>query len=116
MDFFVKLFKLPELRNRFLFTLFLIIIYRLGSHIPISGIDIVRLQSELFSQRGFLGFVNLFSGGGLSRFSLFALGILPYINSSILIQFLTPLPLFTLVVPVVCSPIVFTTELLGMSL
>jgi len=89
MDSFIKLFKLPELRKRFLFTLFVVVIYRLGSHIPIAGIDVARLQADLFSQGGFLDFVNLFSGGGLARFSVFALGILPYINASIIMQMLT---------------------------
>ncbi len=89
MDSFIKIFKLPELRSRLLFTLLLVVVYRLGSHIPISGIDVVRLQADMFSQGGFLDFVNLFSGGGLARFSIFALGILPYINASIIMQMLT---------------------------
>ena len=89
MDSFLKLFTLKELRNRFLFTLFIVIIYRLGSHIPIAGIDVARLQADFFSQGGLLDFFNLFSGGALSRFSLFALGILPFINASIIMQMLT---------------------------
>lgn len=89
MDSFLKLFTLKELRDRFLFTLFIVIIYRLGSHIPIAGIDVARLQADFFSQGGLLDFFNLFSGGALSRFSLFALGILPFINASIIMQMLT---------------------------
>jgi preprotein translocase subunit SecY len=74
-----------DLRQKIFFTLFLLLIYRLGSHIPISGIDVNSLQA-LFSKGGVLGFFNLFSGGNLSRFSLFGLGILPYINASIIMQ------------------------------
>lgn len=80
--------KIPELKNRILFTVALLGIYRLGSHIPISGVDLEALQS-LFNQGGILGFFNLFSGGALARFSVFALGILPFINASIIIQLLT---------------------------
>ena len=76
------------LKNKILFTLFILFIYRFGSFVPISGIDLFKLSS-LFDQSGLLGFFNLFSGGGLSRFSLFSLGILPYINASIIMQLLT---------------------------
>jgi preprotein translocase subunit SecY len=85
---FSGVFKIAELRKRIVFTLCIIIIYRLGSHIPISGIDVDAL-GRLFDQGGVLGFFNLFSGGGLSRFSLFALGILPFINASIMMQLVT---------------------------
>lgn len=88
MTSFFSVFKLPDLRVRILFTLFIIFIYRLGTHIPISGIDLNSLE-RLFNQGGILGFFNLFSGGGLSRFSIFALGVLPYINASIIMQLLT---------------------------
>lgn len=84
----LSIFKLPDLRGKILFTLFIVFVFRVGTHIPISGIDLVALE-RLFSQGGVLGFFNLFSGGGLSRFSLFALGILPYINASIIVQLLT---------------------------
>jgi len=66
----------------------MVAIYRLGSHIPISGVNIDALKN-LFSQGGLLGFVDLFSGGALGRFSVFALGILPFINASIIMQMLT---------------------------
>ena len=82
------IFKLKELRNKILFVVFIIFIYRLGSHIPIPGVNLNALE-EIFSNNSILGFFNLFSGGGLKRFSVFALGILPYINASIIMQLLT---------------------------
>ena len=80
--------RLPDLRIKIGFTLLVLAVYRLGSHIPIAGIDTQQL-SALFQGSGVLGFINLFSGGGLSRFSILALGILPYINASIIMQLLT---------------------------
>lgn len=80
-------FQSPELLTRLGIALAIVALYRFGSHIPISGIDTNAVLS-VFSQGGVLGFVNLFSGGGLSRFSIFSLGILPYINASIIIQLL----------------------------
>ncbi len=88
MNYFFSIFRLQDLRKKVFFTLFIVFLYRLGTHIPISGIDLASLE-RLFSQGGVLGFFNLFSGGGLSRFSVFALGVLPYINASIIIQLLT---------------------------
>jgi len=88
MSTFSHIFAIPELRKKIVYTLFIVIVYRLGSHIPISGVDLEAI-SNLFNQNGILGFFNLFSGGGLSRFSIFALGILPYINASIIMQLLT---------------------------
>jgi len=89
---FVNAFKIPDLRNKILFTLFVIGIYRLGSHIPLPGIDFAQVQ-ELQRQAeqggGIFGLINLFSGGGLTRFAVFALGIMPYITSSIIMQLLT---------------------------
>ena len=87
MDLLKNIFFNESLRKKILFTLGVIVVYRIGAHIPIAGIDIDALK-QLF-QGGVLGFVNLFSGGGLSRFSIFALGILPYINASIIMQLLT---------------------------
>jgi preprotein translocase subunit SecY len=84
----LSLFKSKELRKKIFFTLALVCLYRFGSHIPLPGIDLESIKA-LFSQGGVLGFFNLFSGGGLSRFSVFALGILPYINASIIVQLLT---------------------------
>jgi preprotein translocase subunit SecY len=79
--------KIPELRNRILFTLGMILVFRIGTHIPTPGVDAKLLiqnlpSSELFS------FLNMFSGGALRRFSVFALGIAPYINASIIMQLL----------------------------
>jgi preprotein translocase subunit SecY len=84
----ITIFKIPEIRKKILFTLAIIVVYRLGSHIPIPGVDLDALD-KLFNQGGVLGFFNLFSGGGLRRFSVFALGILPYINASIIMQLMT---------------------------
>lgn len=81
-------FKVSGLRNRILFTLGMFIIYRFGAHIPMPGVDADRM-SQLISQGGVLGFLDLFSGGALARFSILALGIAPYINSSIIMQLLT---------------------------
>ncbi|HOD41370.1 MAG: preprotein translocase subunit SecY [bacterium ADurb.Bin243] len=82
-------FKIGELRSRILFTLAMIAVYRLGSHIPTPGIDSAAL-AHYFGQQGggILGFLDMFSGGALKRFSIFALGIAPYINASIIMQLL----------------------------
>ena len=82
------IFSIPDLRRKIIYTLLVVLLYRLGSYIPISGIDLNKL-SNLFNQGRCIWFFNLFSGGGLSRFSLFALGILPYINASIIMQLFT---------------------------
>jgi preprotein translocase subunit SecY len=85
-----NVFKVTDLRNKVLFTLFLVVLYRLGSHIPVPGVDysaIRQLQSRA-EQQGTLGFLNLFSGGALTQFAIFALGIMPYITASIIIQIL----------------------------
>lgn len=79
------LWVIPELRQRFLFTLAMIFVVRLGTHVTLPGVDIGAMTRN-FSGDGLLGFVDLFSGGALSRFSIFALGILPYINASIIMQ------------------------------
>lgn len=78
---------LSELRNRLLFVLIGIIVYRLGAYIPVPGLDPTRLAA-LFSQHGggILGVFNMFSGGALSRMTIFALGVMPYISASIIIQ------------------------------
>jgi preprotein translocase subunit SecY len=88
---FVNAFKVPDLRNKILFTLFIIAMYRLGSHVPVPVVDINILQDALQNQgRGsFLDFINLFSGGALTRMAVFGLGIMPYITSSIIMQLLT---------------------------
>jgi preprotein translocase subunit SecY len=82
--------KFGDLKRRLLFLLGALIVYRIGAHIPVPGIDPTRL-AELFQgqQGGILGIFNLFSGGALSRFTIFALGIMPYISASIIMQLLT---------------------------
>ncbi len=85
MDFVKQILESKELKSRLFFTVLIVLIYRIGSHIPIPGVDIERLNS-LFDGNGVLGFFNLFSGGSFRRFSIFALGILPYINASIITQ------------------------------
>jgi len=82
--------KFGDLKRRLLFLLGALIVYRIGAHIPVPGIDPVQLQ-ELFKAQegGILGMFNMFSGGALSRFTIFALGIMPYISASIIMQLLT---------------------------
>jgi preprotein translocase subunit SecY len=88
---FVNSFKVPDLRNKIFFTLFIIAMYRLGSHVPVPVVDIDLLQDRLQAegQTGFLSFIDLFSGGALTRMAVFGLGIMPYITSSIIMQLLT---------------------------
>src|SRR5580700_9610740 len=85
-----NMFKVAELRNKILFTVLIIAIYRFGAHIPVPGIDFSAVQqlTAAASKGGVLGFLNLFSGGALTRFAIFGLGIMPYITSSIIIQLL----------------------------
>jgi preprotein translocase subunit SecY len=89
-DSFGNIFKVPELKKRVLYTLVILAVYRIGAHIPTPGIDSVALQ-EIFSrvQTTILGFFDMFSGGALSRLTIFALGIMPYISASIILQLLT---------------------------
>jgi len=79
-----------DLRNRILFTIALLIVYRLGTYVPLSGIDPLALKEVMASsQKGLLGMFNMFSGGAVTRMAIFALGIMPYISSSIIVQLLT---------------------------
>lgn len=80
--------KIPEIRKKMIFTLIVVLIMRLGNHIPVPGID-PSVISDTIAQYDVLGFLNIMTGGGFGRFSLFALGISPYINASIIIQLLT---------------------------
>ncbi|HEC93586.1 MAG TPA: preprotein translocase subunit SecY, partial [Candidatus Atribacteria bacterium] len=82
-----NLFKIPDLKKRLIFTVSMVIVVRLGSHLPLPGID-TEAMANLFAQGGILGFFDLFAGGALSRFSIFALGIMPYINASIIMSLL----------------------------
>jgi len=82
--------KFGDLKRRLIFLLGALIVYRIGAHIPVPGIDPVALADLFKSQKGgILGVFNLFSGGALSRFTIFALGIMPYISASIIMQLLT---------------------------
>nr|CAX84051.1 Preprotein translocase SecY family protein [uncultured bacterium] len=82
--------RIPELRKRLLFTLGMLIVYRIGAHVPTPGIDPKALAAFFDQQQGtLLGMFNMFSGGALSRLTVFALGIMPYISSSIILQLMT---------------------------
>ncbi len=83
-------FRSPELRKKLLFTAFILAVYRFGSYVPVPGINLDALQAAL-DQRGsrLLDFLNLFAGGALTRFAVFALGIMPYITASIILQLMT---------------------------
>ncbi len=93
MKFFeavANIFRIPDLRKRIFFTLGLLAVYRLGGHIPTPGIDANRLQEFFQQNQGTLfGFIDLFSGGMFRRLTIFALGIMPYITASIILQLLT---------------------------
>ncbi|MCU0640578.1 MAG: preprotein translocase subunit SecY [Candidatus Margulisbacteria bacterium] len=79
--------NIADLRKKMLFTLGMIILFRLGGHIPVAGIDLLKME-RLFTQGNILNFLDLFTGGALMRFSVFAMGIVPYINASIIMQLL----------------------------
>ncbi len=82
--------KFGDLRRRLMFLLLALVVYRVGAHIPVPGIDPVQLQALFKDQQGgILSLFNMFSGGALSRFTVFALGIMPYISASIIMQLLT---------------------------
>jgi preprotein translocase subunit SecY len=85
---FLNAFRVPDLRAKILFTLLMIAVFRLGSYIPVPVVDIGILQREA-GAGGFLNIINLFSGGALTRLSIFSLGIMPYITSSIIMQLMT---------------------------
>ena len=90
LDKLANIFRVPDLRRRVLFTLGLLAVYRIGGHIPTPGINGDRLAQFFEQNRGtMLGFVDLFSGGNLRRLTIFALGIMPYITASIILQLLT---------------------------
>ena len=83
-------FRIHDLRNKILFTLFIFAIYRLGAQIPVPGVDLdaIRTFADQAEDSGFIGLLNLFSGGALTQMSIFALGIMPYITASIIMQLL----------------------------
>ena len=86
----VNAWKIPDLRTKLIFTAAMVAIYRFGSYVPVPGIDLDALR-KFFEQggAGVIGFLDLFSGGALARVALFALGIMPYITASIIMQLLT---------------------------
>jgi preprotein translocase subunit SecY len=81
--------KYGDLRRRLVFLLLALVVYRIGAHIPVPGIDPEQLKQLFSGQQGILNLFNMFSGGALSRFTVFALGIMPYISASIIIQLMT---------------------------
>ena len=85
---FFNIFRIPELRNKILFTLLMIAIYRIGIFISVPGVNMKSLEA-LMGQGTLLNMFDLFAGGGLRSFSIFAMGVIPYINASIIIQLLT---------------------------
>ena len=89
-DKLANIFRIPDLRKRILFTLGLLAVYRLGGHIPTPGVNADKLQQYFEANRGsFLGLADMFTGGQLRRLTIFALGIMPYITASIILQLLT---------------------------
>lgn len=87
---FSNIFRVKELRNKILFILALLVVYRLAANIPLPGVDVLALK-RLFEENAFLGLLNIFSGGGLSNISIVLLGVAPYITASIIMQLLTTL-------------------------
>jgi len=87
---FQNIFKIPELKKRVLMTLAFLIVYRIGVHVPVPGIDSIALASFFAKAKGtLLGLFDMFSGGAFEKLSVFALGIMPYISASIILQLLT---------------------------
>jgi len=85
----MDIWTLPDLRRRILFTLGILVVFRLITHVPLPGVDIAKLQ-EFFGQNLLFGMLDLFSGGAMERFSVGALGVYPYITASIIMQLLVP--------------------------
>ncbi|MBN1626239.1 MAG: preprotein translocase subunit SecY, partial [Deltaproteobacteria bacterium] len=82
--------KIPELKKRIIFTLLMLLVYRLGCHIPTPGIDASALEAFFTEQQGgLLGLFNMFSGNALKRMSVMALGIMPYISASIILELMS---------------------------
>lgn len=89
---FARAFRTPDLRKKLLFTLAIIVVYRVGTHVPIPGVNYTAVQTcvdEASGNQGLFGLVNMFSGGALLQITIFALGIMPYITASIILQLLT---------------------------
>jgi len=89
MEIVRNIYNIPELRKRIVFTFLMLVVYRVGAHIPTPGIDLQALGSFFDAARGtMLGFFDMFSGGALRRLTIFALGIMPYINAAIILELL----------------------------
>lgn len=88
LDIIIRAFRTPELRGKVLFTLAILVIFRIFAHIPVPGVDLLKLRS-FFAQNQLLALLDIFSGGTLANFSVMALGLNPYINASIIMQLLT---------------------------
>ena len=89
---FARAFKTPDLRKKLLFTLGIMVLFRLGQHVPVPGIDyknVKHVHGQAKGHSGLFGLVNMFSGGALLQLTIFALGIMPYITASIILQLLT---------------------------
>ncbi|MGW9432216.1 preprotein translocase subunit SecY, partial [Streptomyces decoyicus] len=89
---FARAFKTPDLRKKLLFTLGIIVLYRIGVHIPVPGVKYANVEfcmERPHADSGLFGLVNMFSGGALLQVTIFALGIMPYITASIILQLLT---------------------------
>jgi len=89
LEAFLNSISIDEVRNKLLLTVGLVAVYRLGSHIVIPGADPVAIQ-QMAGESGWLQLADMFSGGAFSNFAIFALGIMPYISASIIMQLLTP--------------------------
>ena len=88
VDTLKNMFKVPEIRTRFIFTLFIIVVFRLGAQIPTPGVDPLRLQEFFGSANNLFGMLDMFTGGAFTKASVFSLGVMPYISASIIIQML----------------------------
>ena len=88
---FMNAFRVADIRKKLAFTAAMLLLYRIGAYIPAPGINIdaVKNIQDNFTGSNVLGFLNLFSGGSLQRFAIFALGIMPYITASIILQLMT---------------------------
>ena len=90
LEALVNAFRLPDLRRRILFTLGILVVFRLVAHIPVPGVDLVALR-QIFESNQLMGMMDLFSGGAMSNYSVAAMGVYPYITASIIIQLLIPI-------------------------
>jgi preprotein translocase subunit SecY len=90
LDAILNSFRLPDLRAKLLFTLAMLVVFRFMAHVPLPGVNYLALR-DLFSSNQLLGMLNLFSGGGMAEFSIVAMGVYPYITSTIIMQLLIPI-------------------------